>query len=1017
MSPRPRRSSFYVAGGTLGRDAPSYVLRETDLDLSAALRQGEFCYVLAPRQMGKSSMMVRTVARLREESGVAIVIDLTALGNNLTTGQWYLGLNRRIGAELGLDQELEDLWDRHASLGPLQRWMECLRDVVIRHTSTSVVIFIDEIDAMRNLPFPADEFFAGIREFYNERSEIPALERLTFCLLGVATPSDLMQHVGKRIELADFTEQQAQVLMPGLSRSGSAAAALLRRILYWTGGHPYLTQRLCLAVSEDARAKTNAEVDRICSEVFLSDQGRERDDNLQFVRDRLLRSDDRVDLLTVYSTILTAQMARYDPSHPVIAELRRTGLVRLEDGHFRVRNRIYERVFDLEFVMANQPLDEAERQRAAEWRGRILLLRWAVPVLAAFAILALFAWWQGEKAHGLARSLETTAEQGVAASSAIADELFAAASKQPEMYDDHVKVVEASEQLASAMLRLDPRNIPAANLKSYAGYAAAEAAAQHGENTQARKLSEENAAEAKKMSNDSDIRLRAISARTYAVVAHTLGRLGDTSAAEANALKAAGMARSISGQIKPSDIFALGTLASTYSLLGSAEQTMDHWDRAVEWFDRKPQAKQGARDNSPKTVDARFFESAHQALEDRNRIGRLELESNQPDAARQILEQRSLPIATTLLEWNERPADHRTAAQVTQARLDLWNVQDTLGSLLASRKGTFSDAFKYYSDAVETGQKLVKTDNDPAIREKLEDDVAALAREQTLLGMPRQALPVYVRYVALVRERVSTQPSPRNALKLGQAYRQLADFESHHGNKSVAPSDYQNAQEWLARANSADSVTQQEIAAVCFKRAALEPESAQAKESYRGAVRASDRWIELARSQDVPRDAYLGWTGVMSGYQTRAFAKIELADSKGAADDLSKSLDAAKDGVKAAKEALDKKRTWDTIHRAATAYGNLAWAALLNQHFPESIQGSQTALQLDNQPAWIYANLAHACLMSKQADRAKAIYLAHRGEAMYDDLFEIAVADDFAQLRKLLFDPPQMLEIEKLLGQ
>jgi hypothetical protein len=51
----------------------------------------------------------------------------------------------------------------------------------------SVVIFIDEIDAVRSLPFSTDEFFAGIREFYNRRTEDPQLEQLAFCLLGVAT--------------------------------------------------------------------------------------------------------------------------------------------------------------------------------------------------------------------------------------------------------------------------------------------------------------------------------------------------------------------------------------------------------------------------------------------------------------------------------------------------------------------------------------------------------------------------------------------------------------------------------------------------------------------------------------------------------------------------------------------------------------------------------------------------------------------------------------------------------------
>jgi hypothetical protein len=71
---------FYVTGGTLRRDAPSYVERQADRVLYESLLQGKFCYVLTSRQMGKSSLMVRTAARLREDGVGVAVLDLTAAG-------------------------------------------------------------------------------------------------------------------------------------------------------------------------------------------------------------------------------------------------------------------------------------------------------------------------------------------------------------------------------------------------------------------------------------------------------------------------------------------------------------------------------------------------------------------------------------------------------------------------------------------------------------------------------------------------------------------------------------------------------------------------------------------------------------------------------------------------------------------------------------------------------------------------------------------------------------------------
>src|SRR5436853_3943440 len=101
-------SSFYVTGGTLERNAPSYVPRQADIDLYNGLAQGKFCYLLTSRQMGKSSLMVRTAARLREEGVAVAILDLTAIGQNLTPEQWYDGLLSRFGRQLDLEVELED---------------------------------------------------------------------------------------------------------------------------------------------------------------------------------------------------------------------------------------------------------------------------------------------------------------------------------------------------------------------------------------------------------------------------------------------------------------------------------------------------------------------------------------------------------------------------------------------------------------------------------------------------------------------------------------------------------------------------------------------------------------------------------------------------------------------------------------------------------------------------------------------------------------------------------------------
>ena len=60
----------YQIGGSLKQDAPSYIERKADSQLYEALLKGEFCYVFNSRQMGKSSLLVKTRARLQEDGNI-----------------------------------------------------------------------------------------------------------------------------------------------------------------------------------------------------------------------------------------------------------------------------------------------------------------------------------------------------------------------------------------------------------------------------------------------------------------------------------------------------------------------------------------------------------------------------------------------------------------------------------------------------------------------------------------------------------------------------------------------------------------------------------------------------------------------------------------------------------------------------------------------------------------------------------------------------------------------------------
>lgn len=390
-----QETKFYNTEGTLHPEQPSYVERKADNELYQNLIEGHLCYVLASRQVGKSSLMVRTAKHLRAEGWAVAAVDLTSVGKSLSRGQWFFGLLERIGEELDLEYELEDFWNAHRDLGHLQRWMKAIREVVLTRYTGRVAIFLDEIDIVQSLEFSTDEFFGGIRELYQRRAQDPILERLSFCLLGVATPCDLVKdahqapfNIGKRIDLNDFNETEAALLTQGLKREESTALLLIRRILHWTGGHPYLTHRLCEAVAGDQEVSKCNGVDKICKDKFLSVHGRETDNNLRFVHQRMLESGgDITRLLSLYINVYSRRRVRADDTDPQVAKLQLSGITRVVKGVLRIRNRIYRDVFNKKWVNKNMPDAEKRRRRADILKGVVRAsFAWVLVGLLAAAV-------------------------------------------------------------------------------------------------------------------------------------------------------------------------------------------------------------------------------------------------------------------------------------------------------------------------------------------------------------------------------------------------------------------------------------------------------------------------------------------------------------------------------------------------------------------------------------------------------------------------------------------------------
>ncbi len=338
-TPEPQPAAqLEMPEGTMDPHSNFYVERAGDqIALNAIARQGVTITIKAPRQMGKSSLLIRIKQEAENKHNKRVVFldfqlfDQSTLDNADTFFRQFCAF---LTDELEMADRTEEYWQ--SPLGNAQRTTRYFERYLLKEIGGPLVLVMDEVESIFDTPFRSD-FFAMLRNWHNNRATKPIWKQLDLALVTSTEPYQLVANlnqspfnVGEIIDLPDFTLAQVADLN---QRHGSPLNTdHLSRLMTLLAGHPYLTRRALYLV---ARQRLTAQ------ELFdkATDDRGPFGDHLRY---HLFRLYGKKDLIAAMSQVIRNKTCA---DELIFFRLRGAGLVKREGNVELPRCQLYAEYF------------------------------------------------------------------------------------------------------------------------------------------------------------------------------------------------------------------------------------------------------------------------------------------------------------------------------------------------------------------------------------------------------------------------------------------------------------------------------------------------------------------------------------------------------------------------------------------------------------------------------------------------------------------------------------------------
>lgn len=334
-----------------------YVNRDADTKVFNYLAAGNTTLIISSRQTGKTSLAYAVANRLKtEENHEVCVIDMRNVATTTDPEVWHKQFFLEVGLHLEIDDQVViDFITQMKDRSYCARITEFFRSIVRQKAdqSRTITFIIDELDTVQASGFHTDEFFDAFRILHNERDDL----KMSFAFMSINHPLNLIKlsggssfNIGIPLVLPDFdsnSNDHVEALAEGLDLEREQAKDVIRKVLYFTGGQPFLTILICQKFKDQQGTKPE-HIEPIV-QAYIDDIKNKRISDVHFANARdiiLYKPTYAYKVLDLYRQSLEGPVSISGAGHREMAILRAAGLIRERNNTLEPRCRMYRDFFD-----------------------------------------------------------------------------------------------------------------------------------------------------------------------------------------------------------------------------------------------------------------------------------------------------------------------------------------------------------------------------------------------------------------------------------------------------------------------------------------------------------------------------------------------------------------------------------------------------------------------------------------------------------------------------------------------